>query len=302
MNKRVKIGIDLGATRVKIGVVNQAGRILCRREVDTPFNVKPAELVSSLVVNIGDILRQAGLKKGQIAGVGIGVPGPVDSEKGIVRYFPNIKGWENVALKSILERRLRLKVSLDNDVNAMTMAEHRFGAGKAAKNLVCLTLGTGVGGGIIINGGIYRGSTMCAGEIGHVPINEKGPRCNCRGIACIERYIGNRYVLNGARKIFGKSITLERLDRLAKSGNRKAAGIWADVGTKLGVALAGVVNLLNPDMIIVGGGVSKAGELILRPLRKEIKRHAMIDQARHVKVVRAKLGTDAGIIGASLLA
>jgi len=270
--------------------------------VDTPFNVKPVELVSSLVSNIGDILRRAGLKRGQVAGVGIGVPGPVDSEKGIVRYFPNIKGWKGVPLKSILERKLRLKVSLDNDVNAMTLAEHRFGAGKGAANLVCLTLGTGVGGGIIINGEIYRGSTMCAGEIGHVPINEKGPRCNCNGIACIERYIGNRYVLNRAKKIFGKGITLKRLDKLAIDGNRKASAIWADVGTKLGVALAGVVNLLNPDMIVVGGGVSKAGELILRPLRKEIKRRAMIDQARHVKVVRAKLETDAGIIGASLLA
>ncbi len=301
MNKRVKIGIDLGATRVKMGLVDYKGRIVSRREIDTPLNVRKPELVNSLILNIGDILRQAGLKKGQVAGVGIGVPGPVDSGKGIVSYSPNIKGWENVSLKSILERRLRLKVSLDNDVNAMTLAEHRFGAGKGAKNLVCLTLGTGVGGGIIINGGIYRGSTMCAGEIGHVPINEKGPRCNCRGIACIERYIGNRYVLNRARKIFGKGITLERLDRLAKSGNKKAKAIWTDVGTKLGVALAGVVNLLNPDMIIVGGGVSKAGELILRPLRKEIKRRAMIDQARHVKVVRAKLGTDAGIIGASLL-
>jgi len=297
----VKIGIDLGATRVKIGLVDQKGRVLARREVGTPFNAKRTELISILVGNIDYIIKESRFNRRDIAGIGIGVPGPVDSKRGIVRYFPNIKGWENVALKSILQRRLGLKVNLDNDVNAMTLAEHKFGAGKGAANLVCLTLGTGVGGGIILNGELYRGSTMVAGEIGHIPINEKGPRCNCRGYACIERYVGNRYILSRARKILGKGITLRRIDKLAKKGNRKAIGIWADVGRKLGVMLTGVVNLLNPDKIIIGGGVSKAGELILKPLRQELKARAMKDPAAHVKIVRAKLGTDAGIIGASLL-
>ena len=252
----VKIGIDLGATRVKIGLVDQKGRVLARREVGTPFNAKRTELISILVGNIDYIIKESRFNRRDIAGIGIGVPGPVDSKRGIVRYFPNIKGWENVALKSILQRRLGLKVNLDNDVNAMTLAEHKFGAGKGAANLVCLTLGTGVGGGIILNGELYRGSTMVAGEIGHIPINEKGPRCNCRGYACIERYVGNRYILSRARKILGKGITLRRIDKLAKKGNRKAIGIWADVGRKLGVMLTGVVNLLNPDKIIIGGGVS----------------------------------------------
>ncbi|MBU1146780.1 MAG: ROK family protein [Candidatus Omnitrophica bacterium] len=286
---------------MKIGLVSQRGKVLARRELGTPFNAKRIELINILVGNIDYIVKGFRFNRRDIAGIGIGVPGPVDSKRGIVRYFPNIKGWENVPLKSILQRRLGLKVNLDNDVNAMTLAEHKFGAGKGATNLVCLTLGTGVGGGIILNGELYRGSTMVAGEIGHIPINEKGPRCNCRGYACIERYVGNRYILNRARKIFGKGITLRRIDNLAKSGNKKAIGIWADVGRKLGVMLTGVVNLLNPDRVVIGGGVSKAGELIMRPLRMEIKSRAMKDPAAHVKIVRAKLGTDAGIIGASLL-
>jgi len=301
MSKRLKIGIDLGATRIKVGLVGQGGRVLARREVGTPFNAKRAELISILVGNIDYIIKGSRFNRKDIAGIGVGVPGPVDSKKGIVRYFPNIKGWENVPLKSILQRRLGLKVNLDNDVNAMTLAEHKFGAGKGATNLVCLTLGTGVGGGIILNGELYRGSTMVAGEIGHIPINEKGPRCNCRGYACIERYVGNRYILSRARKIFGKGITLRHIDTLAKDGNKKAKALWADVGRKLGVMLTGVVNLLNPDKIIIGGGVSKAGELILKPLRQELKTRAMKDPAYHVKIVRAKLSTDAGIIGASLL-
>ena len=301
MHKHIKVGIDLGATRIKMALVDRSGRVSHRREIDTPFNAKRSQIIDSLVDNIAYILKTSSTNKKDVAGIGIGVPGPVDSKKGIVRYFPNIKGWNNVPLKAILERRLGLKVVLDNDVNAMTLAEHKFGAGRGAVNLICITLGTGVGGGIIIDGRLYRGSTMCAGEIGHIPINEKGPRCNCRGIACLERYVGNRYVLGRARKILGKAITLERIDGLAKEGNKKALGIWQDVGSKLGVALTGTVNLLNPDMIIVGGGVSKAGELILTPMRKTIKARAMKDQAKHVKIVRARLGGNAGIIGASLL-
>jgi glucokinase len=301
MTKRVKIGIDLGATRIKFGLIDNKGRVIHRREIGTPVNAKQPELINSIVNNVKEIIKDSGVKKSHILGVGIGVPGPVDSERGIVRYFPNIKGWEGVHLKPILQDKLDLKVQIDNDVNAMTLGEYKFGAGKGCLNLICLTLGTGVGGGIIINGEIYRGSTLCAGEIGHIPINEKGPRCNCRGIACLERYIGNRYILNRSKRIFGHNITLERLDRLARQGNRDALKIWEDVAKKLGTVLAGVVNLLNPDKIVIGGGVSKAGMLILKPLRREISRRAMKDQAYHVKIGRSRLGENAGIIGASLL-
>ena len=301
MSKKVKIGIDLGATRLKLAVVDEKGKCSYRREVDTLFASDRAALIDSIASNVKDIIKTSGIAKRSILGVGIGVPGPVDSKRGIVRYFPNIKGWEQVPLKSILEKKLRLKVALDNDVNAMTLGEYKFGAGKGAENLICITLGTGVGGGIIINGEIYRGSTMCAGEIGHIPINEKGPKCNCGGIACLERYIGNRYILYRSKRVFGKDVALERLDVLAAKGNKKAIGIWEDVGRKLAVALTGVVNLFNPDIIVIGGGVSKAGEFIFGPLRRELRARAMRDQARHVKIIRAKLGDNAGIIGSSLL-
>lgn len=301
MSKRVNIGIDLGATRMKIGLVDIKGKVCFRREFDTLSHASQPAIIDSIVKNVNSVIKESGVRKKDIRGVGIGVPGPVDYRRGIIHYFPNIKGWDNVPLRSILQRRLGMKVCLDNDVNAMTLAEYTFGAGKKAENLVCLTLGTGVGGGIIINNRIYRGSTMLAGEIGHMPINEKGPRCNCRGIACLESYIGNRYILKRAQRIFGSNITLEHLSSFARNGNKNAKAIWQDVGQKLAVALTGVVNLLNPDMIIIGGGVSNAGELILGPLRKELKIRPMRGQAQHVKVVRAKLGGDAGIIGASLL-
>ncbi len=292
------IGIDLGATFVKMGLVDDKGKAYFRRKIETPISSNKTLLIDAIIDNIRDIIKVSGKK---VSGVGIGVPGPVDSKKGIVHYFPNIKGWEEVPLKSILKKKLGLRVELDNDVNAMTLGEFVFGAGKSCDNLICLTLGTGVGGGIIIGGKLYRGGSMTAGEIGHMPINETGPKCNCGGIACLERYIGNRYILERAKKVFGGNITLETLASLAKSGNKKAVAIWTDVAEKLSVALVEVVNLLNPDKIVIGGGVSKAGSLILNPLKKQIKARAMRDQAKHVKIALAKLGADAGIIGASLL-
>jgi glucokinase len=292
------IGVDLGATFVKMGIVDSKGRVYFRRRIQTPKAAKKALIIDAIIYNIRDIIKESGKK---IRGAGIGVPGPVDSKKGIVHYFPNIKGWKEVPLKAILEKKLGLRVVLDNDVNAMTLGEFVFGAGKGSRNIACLTLGTGVGGGVIIDGKLYRGSSMCAGEIGHMPINEIGPSCNCGGIACLERYIGNKYILERAKKIFGSSVTLEKVSELAGRGNKKALALWTDVAKKLGVALAQVVNLLNPDKIVIGGGVSKAGSFILNPLRKEVKKRAMKDQAKHVKIVLAKLGNDAGIIGSSLL-
>ena len=292
------VGIDLGATFVKMGLVDERGKVHFRRKIQTSLSVKKEPLIDAIINNIDAIIEESGKK---VSGVGIGVPGPVDSKKGIVHYFPNIKGWNEVPLKAILEKKLGLRIELDNDVNAMTLGEFIFGAGKGCDNLVCVTLGTGVGGGSIIGGKLYRGGSMCAGEIGHMPINVTGPVCNCGGIACLERYIGNRYILGSSKKVFGNNITLERVSELARSGDKKAIAIWLDVAEKLGVALTQVVNLLNPDRIVIGGGVSMAGSLILKPLIKEVKKRAMKDQAKHVKIVLAKLGADAGIIGSSLL-
>jgi glucokinase len=302
MFTNLKIGIDLGATFVKMGVVDKNGQISSRLTIPThQYSINKKHLIEVILNSIYTIISQIHIKEKNILGVGIGVPGPVDSEKGIVHNLTNIKGWENVPLKALLEKKLGFKVSVDNDVHAMTLGEYVFGAGKGANNVVCLTLGTGVGGGIIIDGKLYRGATMCAGEIGHIPINENGPKCNCGGIACLERYIGNRYILENTQRVFGRKIELEDLSRMAKNGNKKAIKIWEDIAIKLAVVLTGVINLLNPDRVIIGGGVSKAGGLILNPLRKEVMKRAMVNQAKHVKIVNAKLGNDAGIIGAALL-
>lgn len=301
MDRKYYLGIDLGATNLKIGLIDK-NKIISKSVLPTASFVTQETLISAICNGINDILSDSKTHKKNILSVGIGLPGPIDYEKGVVRYLPNIKGWHNVGLRDILRRKTGLPIFIDNDANLMALAESRIGAAKGKRNVVGITLGTGVGGGIIIDGNLYRGSSFTAGELGHIPVNEIGPKCNCGGEACLERYIGNRYILENAKRIFGKDITLEKLSQLAKQGNKKAVTIWHKAAKYLGIALSGVANLLDPEVIVIGGGVSNAGAIIFDKIRQTLKERAMPYQAKTVKIVRAKLGNDAGMIGAALLA
>lgn len=293
--------IDLGGTNLKIALLDLKFRIKYKEVLDTQRFTKKEVLITAIVDSVHKILKDNKLNKSSLLGVGLGLPGPIDYEKGIVHFFTNIPGWKEVKLKSILEKKLRLAVSVDNDAKVMALAEYKLGAARGTTNAICITLGTGVGGGIIINNELYRGSNNAAGEIGHMPINENGPRCNCGGYACLESYIGNNRVLFEARKVFGKNITLEKLSYLAGKGNRKARAVWLKFAERLSVALVDVVNLLNPDCIVIGGGVAGAGRVLFDNLKKNIARRAMSIQAANVKIFKAKLGNNAGLIGAAIL-
>ena len=295
------IGVDLGGTNLKIGLLDLQYTIRDKDVLSTQGFTKRQSLIQAIIGSINKIIKNNQLNRADILGAGLGLPGPIDVKKGIVHFFPNIPGWKEVNLKYILKTRLRLPVFLDNDANLACLAEYKLGAARGTKNAVCLTLGTGVGGGIIINGHLYRGLTFSAGEIGHIPINEKGFRCNCGGVACLETYIGNNRILKVAKRLFKRDISLEELSYLAKKQNRRAKSLWSNVAKHLGIALVGVVNLLNPDCIVIGGGVAGAGLILFDKVREIISRQAMVVQARHVKVVRARLGNDAGLIGAAIL-
>ncbi len=301
MAKEFIAGIDLGGTNLKIALLDLKCRIRHKEVLNTQRFTRKEVLISAIVDSVDKILKDNNLSRKSLLGVGLGLPGPIDYEKGIVHFFPNIPGWKEVKLKSILEKRLRLPVFVDNDAKVMCLAEHKLGAAKGSTNAICITLGTGVGGGVIINGKLYRGLSNAAGEIGHMPINEKGHQCNCGGRACLESYIGNNRILKEAKRLFRRDITLEKLSYLARKQNRQAQTIWLRVARRLAVALVGVVNLLNPDCIVIGGGVAGAGTPLFDNIQKSIARRAMSVQARHVKVFKAKLGNNAGLIGAAIL-
>jgi len=301
MKKKFIIGIDLGGTNLKTALFDSRLRIIDKEVVDTQRFLRKPRLIQAICDSVHRITGKNKVTRKEIIGIGLGVPGPTDHASGIVHFFPNIPGWKKVNLKSILKKRLKLPIFLDNDAKLMTLAEYGLGAGRGFQNVLCLTLGTGVGGGLILNGELYRGKDNAAGEIGHLPINEKGPACNCGGWACLESYIGNNPILKEARDVFKKTISLEELSLLAKKGNKKAKGIWIRIGEHLGVALAGMVNVLNLDAVVLGGGIANAGLVLFQKTRETIRKRAMSVQAKRIKVLKARLGSDAGMVGAALL-
>lgn len=300
--KSYVVGVDVGGTNIKLGIVQAAGKVTARTSFATkPFASSRIKLIHGLAAQIGSILSSKGISKKQVAGVGIGLPGPIDHERGVVRFLPNIPGWDNVPLKSILQKKLGLPVFIDNDVKIITLAEWKFGAGRGVSDLVCLTLGTGVGSGLILENRLYRGCANAAGELGHLPLNETGPACNCGGYGCLETYIGNRALLQRAQQVLKRPVTLEEMSALARAGNSAALRFWHEAATHLGNGLVAVVNLLNPRLIVIGGGVANNHRFLFPTAKEVITRRAMKTQAQSVKIVRAALGDDAGIIGGHVL-
>jgi len=301
--KQYVVGVDVGGTNIKLGVVGPCGQVIVRNSFATkPFASSRIKLIAGLAREIEASIITAGLNKKQIAGVGIGLPGLVDYEKGFVRFLPNIPGWRGVHLKSILQKMIKLPVYVDNDVKIITLAESKFGAGKGVRNLVCLTLGTGVGAALILNGQLYRGEDNAAGELGHMPLNEHGPKCNCGGFGCFETYVGNRALFALASRMMGKpGLTTVDMFALAKKGNKKALLFWKKAGRHIGNGLVGIVNLLNPRLLIIGGGVSNNERFLFKTITETIVSRAMSLQGSAFKIKRAKFKDDAGIIGAYVL-
>jgi len=301
---RYLLSIDLGGTNTKIALFNSKLSLKAKTSFFTKkFFSNRDKLLSEIIKRSFALIDKNHIRHDQVLAMGIGVPGLVDFAKGKVYYLPNVPHWKNTPLKKVLEKRTRFKVFVDNDVNLMALAELRLGAAKKAKNAVCLTLGTGVGGGLILNGQLFRGSSYCSGEIGHIPLNIWGNKCSCGGRGCLETYVGNKIILSDAKKKLKiKNLTLERLSELYKKKNRIAIKIYNNFAENIGIALVGVVNVLNPDAIIIGGGLSFAGDFVFKKIKQVIRMRAMPVQSSCVKIYKTSLGRDSGLIGAAILA
>ena len=313
---RASIGVDIGGTSVKLGLVSEKGKLLLRDTFLTHRHAGRGRMLAKLAEHIEVLKKEAKHRKLKLSGVGIGAPGPIDVERGFVYFFPNIPDWENTPLKSLLQKKVKIPVFVDNDANAMAWGEYRFGAGRGARNIIALTLGTGVGGGLVLDGKLFHGPHYSAAELGHMTVDPDGPLCGCGNRGCIETFVGNNYFIKdmqehldaGGRTILrqwlkdGRELTPKLVQEAAQKRDRLSLGQWQKTGAYLGTFLAGLVNALNPERIILGGGVAQAGELIFGPVRAAIKKKAFPIASRFVKVVPAKLGPDAGLIGAAALA
>lgn len=310
------VGIDVGATSIKIGLVNSDWQIIERRIIWMERYNTPDKFFASIKDDIDSMLSDWNLVHDDLTSIGIGLPGCVDSVNGIVRDLTNIRGWGEVNVHENMKKILGVPSYIDNDVNLMTVGEWIHGAGKGCKDMFCCTLGTGVGGGIVMDGKIYRGSTLCAGEIGHISLFLDGEKCNCGNKGCLERYVGNNAIVKRTVAILDKTpdqgdILLRMIDgdlskltpkmifEAAKNGDTVSNFIWKETGYYIGVAFTSLVNILNPEKIVVGGGVAQAGDILFDPIIETVKKYAMPVATKNLKIVPAMLGEDAGIMGAA---
>ncbi len=312
--KKYKIGVDVGGTNIKVALVDKKGNIVYSNTVPTRAEMGYEYTISNMKQAIYELMKETKTSKEVIDGIGFGFPGQVDCERGIVRLAPNIPGWVNVPIASIIEEEFGITTKIDNDVRCAALGELNFGAGKDCQNLICITVGTGIGSGLIVNGKLVRGASNAAGELGHIKLQmQGGPICGCGDTGCLEAFasgpaivaMAEQYILGGKstkyRELANPDITPYVVAEAAKQGDTVAKRIFEIIGEYIGIGMASVVNLLNPERIVIGGGVADAGDLLIEPIKRTLKERAMPIQAAAVEIVPAELGNTAGVIGASLL-
>jgi len=310
------VGLELGTLNTIAAVVDLEGKIVERIEHPTYHEQSKNDVIARVKALIHKVVSASNVNLQEIIGIGLAVPGLVDSKRGIMLITPNF-GWKDTPLKKIIEEEFQIAVFIDNNANAMALSEAQFGVGRRVNNFICVNVGMGIGSGVIINGEIYRGETECTGEIGHTTVDYNGPKCSCGNNGCLEVMaagpaIAKRTVkaIQEGRKTVITELIKDNLNRItaaivgqaANQGDRLAQEIMEKTGEYLGTGVANIINLFNPQMVIIGGGVAQAGNLILDPLKRTMKKRAFSVPAKTVKIVTASLGRDCTVIGAATLA
>lgn len=317
MSENLIIGVDLGGTTIKLAIINVEGEISHKWEIPTDVTDEGKNIISDIAEAIDQKLGEHSIPKTNVIGIGMGAPGPVDLENGIIYEAINL-GWKNkYPLQQKLEEATQLPVVIDNDANCAALGEMWKGAGNGAKEVVCITLGTGVGGGVIANGDIVHGINGAAGEIGHITsVTADGAPCNCGKTGCLETVASATGIVRIAtekmqqepsegemHKLFVQNgkITAKDVFDSARNGDQLANEVINEVAFHLGLALSHVANTTNPEKIVIGGGVSRAGDILLAPVKAYFEKFAFIRVAQSTKLTIATMGNDAGVIGAAWL-
>ncbi len=312
------IGIDLGGTDIKAGVVSQAGEIIYRTKVPTKGNEGGPAVIQRMEDLVGEILAapEIASRRTEITGVGVGSPGLIDQKNGTITCPVNIPNWEDAApIKSRFEAKHGIRTEVDNDANVCALGEALFGAGKGKSVVIALTLGTGIGGGVIINGKAYHGAHGYAGELGHITVQPEGPPCSCGNEGDVESIASASAIARYAQQLVNQSLDHgSLLEKWSKEGqvitsklvyeaalkeDAMALRIIARAGRYLGVALSSILVAFDPEIVVIGGGASAMGDLLFDHVRREIKQRVFFSRYQETPIVRAQLGEDAGFFGAA---
>jgi glucokinase len=288
------IGVDVGGTKILAGVTARDGSVVRDREHPTPLESEEA-LLDGLERAVRELLDET------VGGVCFGVPSRIDQRRGVAIGSVNIP-LVDVPLRDVMRERLGLPVEIENDANAAAIAEWKAGAGRGTEDMMMITLGTGVGGGLILGGRPYRGSIGAGAELGHIVIVHDGALCSCGGRGHLESYVSGKAADEVAREAFGADADAHFLVRMAREGDARATGLLNEIGRKFGSGLGSLVNIFDPELVVIGGGFAAAGEFLLGPAREVLEREALKPMRDSVRIVPAELGTAAGMIGAALVA
>jgi len=311
------LALDIGGTKLAVGLMALNGQMVAHSRQPTLVWEGPGPVIDRLFRQADELLGDAKIPPEALIAAGIGTGGPLDPWRGVIHYAPNMPGWINIPLRQIVEERYQVPTFLDNDANAAALGEHWFGAGQDDPNLIYMTVSTGIGGGILVDGHIFHGTNGNAAEFGHVVVEPEGPLCACGGRGCLEAVASGTNIARRMREALlasqestvlqmaeGKvdQVTTEMIVQAAREGDELASAIFGAAARQIGLGLVSIIHVLNPNLVIIGGGVSTAGELLLAPIREAFRRHGMRGLIDQVRVVTAALGKDVGVISAGTLA
>ncbi len=315
-SERLFIGIDLGGTKIASALVDADMRIVDRVVVATRPQEGPNAVIGRMLDTARDLAARKGLDASDVRAIGIGCPGPLDQETGIVLDAPNLM-WKDVSLAAPMAEATGRPVYVENDANVAALAENRLGAGRGTSNMMYITVSTGIGSGLILGGRLYVGASGGAGELGHVTMLADGPLCGCGNRGCLESLASGTAIARRAREIAARpggegilraaggdmrAIDASLVASAATAGDAEAAAIMRAAFEYLGIAVANVVNLLNLDMVVIGGGVARVGDMLFDTVRRLVRLRSFACMARDVTIVPASLGADAGALGAACYA
>ena len=311
MNDGFIIAVDLGGTSFRVALADSTATILNRNAEPTNASDGPQIGIKRIIKTIHSTASTVGMEK--VKGIAVATAGPIDPANGIILTPPSLPTWHNLPIKKYLEEAFRLPVWVESDADMAAIGEHRFGAGRGFDRLVYFTISTGIGGGIIIDGQLLRGSKISAAEIGHIIVDPQGPQCNCGGKGHVEAMASGTAIARMAREriLQGNTsslpelcqddlsqLTAEMVVNAARNGDSLASKVMREAGTSLGIAVVSLMHVLDPDIVIIGGGVSNAGNLLIEPVKDVIAERAMIDFRNRTEVVQSALGDDSGLYGA----
>jgi len=303
-------GIDIGGTKIAVALAAPGGRVISSTRFRTRVEAGPHAVLEDAVAEIKRMLGAAGTK---LTAIGVGCGGPLDRQKGLILSPPNLPGWDEFPIMSLLEERLGAPVRLDNDANAAALGERAYGAGRGLDDLVYITISTGIGGGLIVGGKIVHGVGDGAGEVGHMTVLPDGPPCGCGARGCLEAICSGTSIARRAREklragassslssLGADAVTARAVAEAARNGDPLATEVWEETVHYLAVGVGNLFNVLAPEAVILGGGVSTAGEQLFEPLRRSVRGRVKMLPAEKISVVQAALGGDSGIYGALIL-